>query len=133
MPLSRKQVRESLMKVIEYQRTHAQQYGGLELAVWYAIEEQQQDVFLLEVFEHFVSLEGKACEVLRFPGIGELWLPGLYTLRVYSREEFEAALDGRGQLFEQICRQMGQGAAEVVWCGGEQGPRLQSLLEQCAR
>lgn len=128
MPVSRDQVRQNLSKVIEYQRAKPHGYGELLLAVWYAIDEELQDVFLLEVFEKFVSLEGKPFEKVSFPGMGELWISGLYKISVFSRAEFEKAVEEGREPINEVREHLAAGRAEIIWPEGNLPASLAGLL-----
>jgi hypothetical protein len=104
------------------------EYGELQLAVWYAIEDEAQDVYLLEVFDNFISPEGRPRDILRFPGMGNLWLPGLYELSVFSRAEFERTVTASDPLIERVRAGLASGTATILWPQDESGQELAGLL-----
>jgi hypothetical protein len=115
MPVPRHQVRQNLLQLIQFQMIHRREYGELLLAIWHGIEAEAQDVFLFEVYERFASPEGGGRGTFRFPGIGPLWLPGLYEVTLCSRAEFERATASRDSEMETMRAELASGRAEILW------------------
>ena len=115
MPVTREQVRKNLISLITFQKMRERNYGELLLAVWHGIEDEATDVSLTEVYTGFASPEGEGHEVYRFPGMGNLWLPGLYTVSVYSRAEFERAAAAGETEIARLRESFQRGEAEVIW------------------
>jgi|GEM_PF-2616211 hypothetical protein len=92
MPIDKDTARKNLLNVIQYQLSHPDEYGQLLLALWYDIADQADDLYLFEVFEDFSTPHGDPVGTYRFPGMGFLWLPGVYTITACSRAYFEQAV-----------------------------------------
>lgn len=115
MPVPRAQVRANLVQLLQYQLAREREYGPLLLAVWTNIRDEAEDVFLLEVYERFVSPDGGGHDVMRFPAMGSMWLPGTYIVEAYSRAAFLAALeDGQPELLA-VRAALDTGTAEILW------------------
>ena len=127
MPVDRDQVRRNLIALIQFQNMRRGEYGELLLAVWFGIESQADDVHLLEVYEQFAAEDGAEQSLLRFPGMANMWLPGLYMIHALSRREFEKQLTDPSELIERIRAQLSEGRAEILWPvpPGELGSLLQ--------
>ena len=128
MPLSRQQVRQNLVSLLQFQMMRDREYGDLLLAAWYGIEEQAQDVFVLEVFEKFASPQGSERDMLRFPGMGNLWIPGLYMLSVFSRAEFERAAADSDALIRRVRADLHGGVGEILWPQNASNNKLANTL-----
>lgn len=115
MPLSRQEVRQNLITLIQYQIMREREYGELLLTAWYDISDDAQDVFLLQVWEKFAEPGGAGRGVFRFPGMGNIWLPGLYIVSTFSRAEFEIACSKEEELVMTVRRQLHLNAAEILW------------------
>ncbi len=115
MPVSREQVRAQLAILIQHQALRPGEHGALLLAVWRDVEEAAQDVHLVEVFEDFSGPDGAGRAVLRFPGMGDLWLPGLYIVDAFSRDEFARLLDSGDPRIGDLRDQLAGGRAEILW------------------
>ena len=115
MPVPRAQVRANLVQLLQYQLAREREYGPLLLAVWVNIRDEAEDAFLLEVFERFVSPEGGGHDVMRFPAMGAMWLPGTYIVEAYSRAAFEEALDGGRPELLAVREALASGTAEILW------------------
>lgn len=126
MPVEREQVRRNLVALVQSQVSRLCDYGALRLAVWYDIKEQAEDVHLVEVFERFVDSGGHEHEDLRLPGMGELWLPGLYIVGMFSVAEFERQVAERSAMILRLTSELKAGFAEIVWPpgGGDLGMLL---------
>jgi hypothetical protein len=123
MPVDRAQARSNLIALIQFQTMRQREYGDLLLAVWYAIEEQLEDVYVLEVYERFASPEGEEHAMLRFPGMANMWIPGLYHIAAYSRRAFEQNA-GSDELIALVRAQLAAGAAEVLWPPDGESPLM---------
>ena len=114
MPLTRDEAKRNLVTLLQYQTMRRNEYGELLLMVWYNITDTIEDIFVLEVFENFRTPEGKERDVLRFPGMADMWLPGLYMIAAFSRQEFEqcAASD---ELISRVRQDLRCGRAQIIW------------------
>jgi hypothetical protein len=129
MPLSRDEVRVNLTVLLQYQAMRGGAAGTPELAVWRGIEEQAQDVHLVEVFAEFTAPDGSPHAMLRFPGMGNMWLPGLYHIEVLSRAEFERVAADGGELVASLRRELAGGTAEIIAPVKPESSPLARLLE----
>ena len=118
MPVEREQVRRNLVALVQSQVSRVCDYGALRLAVWYDIREQAEDVRQVEVFERFVGSGEHEHEDVRLPGMGELWLPGLYIVRMLSVAEFERQVAERSAMISRLTSELKAGLAEIVWPPG---------------
>jgi hypothetical protein len=133
MPLSRNEVRANLTVLLQYQAMRDGGHGPLELAVWRHIEDEAQDVHLLEVFERFAAPDGAPSAALRFPGMGNMWLPGLYHIEVFSRAEFERLAAENAEPVASLRRELAEGTAEIIAPVDPASPALARLLRPSAR
>lgn len=116
MPIDRTTARRNLINLIQYQSVR-EEYGELHLALWYDIADAADDLFLFEVFEHFESEAAhEPVATYRFPGMGYLWLPGLYHVTVCSRAFFEAVVrDNTDEDVRRFRSQLAEGRAEILF------------------
>lgn len=129
MPIDRVTARKNLLNLIQYQLAHSAMYGELVLAVWYGIEDQAEDLFLFEVYERFVSEDGREVSTYRFPGMGYLWLPGLYHVTACSLASFERAVKELDEDVVYFRQALKEGRAEIlVPFAGQEHPVVNLLL-----
>ena len=132
MPLSRNEVRANLTVLLQYQAMRDGGHGPLELAVWRRIEDAAQDVHLVEVFERFASPDGAPHAALRFPGMGNMWLPGLYHIEVWSTAEFKRLAAAGAEPVASLRRELAEGAAEIIAPADPVSSALARLLGKAA-
>lgn len=113
MPIDKETARRNLINLIHYQ-TAREEYGRLLLAVWYDIAEEADNLYLFEVFENFLGAEGAPVATYRFPGMGYLWLPGLYYVTVCSLSFFVSAVNEGDEDVTKLRSQLASGTAEVL-------------------
>ncbi|MCX7624664.1 MAG: hypothetical protein N2Z21_00380 [Candidatus Sumerlaeaceae bacterium] len=114
MPIDKQTARRNLINLIQYQTARAE-YGRLLLAVWYDIADESEDLYLFEVFENFVSTDGAAAATYRFPGMGYLWLPGLYHVTACSYHFFQTAASEGDEDVVKLRSQLADGKAEILF------------------
>ncbi|MGB9692315.1 MAG: hypothetical protein ACPL7D_09110 [Candidatus Sumerlaeaceae bacterium] len=113
MPIDRSTARKNLLTLLQHQLAK-QEFGALRLALWYDIEEQASDLFLFEVFEAFRTPYGNETATFRFPGMGFLWLPGLYHVTVCSLAFFQQAAQLNDDDLLKFRTQLAAGNAEIL-------------------
>ncbi len=115
MPIDRATARLNLVNLLQYQLLRQEEYGTLHLVLWYDIREQLNDLYLFEVYENFRSPDGAPVATFRFPGMGYLWLPGLYYVTACSRSFFEQAVREEDEDVARFRRQLAEGQAEILF------------------
>lgn len=116
MPLTRDEARRCVLVLLQQQVARASsEHGALLLTVWHAIRDEQQDIRLLQVYERYTSADGSAREELRFPGFGDMWIPGLYLVTVMSREALDHADANADDMVAAIRAELAAGTAEVIF------------------
>lgn len=128
MPLSRDELRRNITILLQFQTMRQQEHGQLLLAVWYDIEPEASDVRLVEVFENFRNTDGENQAELRFPGIGQTWIPGLYYIAAFSREAFEQAVREQASVIKRIRESLAANRGEVLYPPGNAESDLRPLL-----
>lgn len=128
MPIDRATARNNLLSLLAYQSSHNSEFGALLLAVWYDIVEPVEDLYVFEVYEKYRGPDGDETGSFRFPGMGYLWLPGLYHLRVCSRAAFERAIAAFDEDIRYLRDALGAKRAEILYAGANEGIRLAQLL-----
>lgn len=115
MPIDRATARLNLVNLLQYQILRQDVYGNLHLALWYDIVDPLHDLYLFEVYESFTSPEGSPVATFRFPGMGYLWLPGLYYVTACSRAFFEEAVREEDEDVVHFRKQLREGCAEILF------------------
>jgi hypothetical protein len=128
VPLSRDEARKNLIGLIQFQKLHEREYGGLLLAAWYGMEDEAQDLFLFEVYGNFKAPDGNERALLRFPGMGNLWLPGLYHVLAMSKAEFESRAHSNDPDIDAVRRDIRSGNGEILWPENPDDETLALLL-----
>jgi hypothetical protein len=128
MPVDRAAARRNLLNLIQYQLAHESEAGPLHLALWYNIAEQADDLYLFEVFENFAGNDGAPVATYRFPGMGYLWLAGVYYVTACSRTFFEQAVAEADEDVLFFRTQLSQGRAELLSPERATDSRLAMLL-----
>jgi hypothetical protein len=128
MPIDRTTARNNLLSLLAYQSTHSTQYGALLLAVWYDIVEPVEDLYVFEVYEEYRGPEGEETGSFRFPGMGYLWLPGLYHIQVCSRSAFERAIETGDEDIQYLRDALATRRAEILYTDANEGTRLAQFL-----
>lgn len=113
MPVDKQTARRNLVNLIHYQVAR-EEYGRLLLAVWYDIAEESDNLYLFEVFENFVGTDGAPASTYRFPGMGYLWLPGLYYVTACSLGFFRTAVSEGDEDVRKLQSQLESGKAEIL-------------------
>lgn len=113
MPLDRATARKNLVNLVQHQLVK-QDYGLLRLALWYDIVDEVSDLFLFEVFDSFRAPDASEIATFRFPGMGFLWLPGLYHVTVCSLGFFEQAVQEEDEDVLKFREQLATGRAELI-------------------
>ncbi|MCX7717375.1 MAG: hypothetical protein N2111_03090 [Candidatus Sumerlaeaceae bacterium] len=115
MPLTRQEARTNLVALIQQQILRPAEHGELLLAIWHDIEDEAQDLHLIEVFESFQAPDGGGQAQVCFPGMANLWLPGLYHVTLFSREVFEGADPLASAPWTRLPEQLETGRAEILF------------------
>lgn len=132
MPIDRATARNNLLSLLAYQSSHNSEYGALLLAVWYDIVEPVEDCYVFEVYERYRGPEGEETGSFRFPGMGYLWLPGLYHVQVCSRTAFERAVAASDEDIRYLRDALAAKRAEILYTGADEGMRLAQILANSA-
>jgi hypothetical protein len=76
----------------------------------------------------FRTPEGSEHALLRFPGMGNLWLPGLYHVLAMSKAEFESRAHSNDPDIDAIRRDIRSSNGEILWPENPSDDSLAVLL-----